>query len=114
MKLTTLKLGVLVLGLFTFSLSNAQDRQKPDPEKMFTALDTNKDASISLDEFKARKTKKEIPTETLEKRYAAMDADSNGSVTLEEYKSGMLRGEKGKKRPEGAKKKKENTEVSED
>ncbi|WP_372753065.1 EF-hand domain-containing protein [Mariniflexile sp.] len=99
MKLTTLKLGVLALGLFAFSQGNAQDKQKqqPDPEKMFAALDTNKDGAMSLEEFKARKTKKEVAPEILEKRFAKMDADANGLVFLEEFKTAMAKsGGKGK------------------
>lgn len=99
MKLTTLKTGVLALGLFTFAMGNAQDRQKPDPEKMFTALDTNKDGSISLEEFKARKRKQEVSDADLEKRFAKVDADANGLVTLEEFKTAMAnRGGNGTKK----------------
>lgn len=103
MKLTTLKLGVLALGLFAFSQGNAQDRQKPDPEKMFTILDTNKDGSISLEEMKARKRKNEVSDEMQEKRFAKIDTNADGAVTLEEFKAGIAnRGNKGegKKKPE--------------
>lgn len=103
MKTTILKFGLLTFALLAFSQVNAQDKQKPDPEKMFTTLDTNKDGSVSLDELKARKTKREIPAEAQEKRFAAMDADANGAVTLEEFKTAMAnrgnRGE-GKKKQE--------------
>ncbi len=103
MKLTTLKFGTLALGLFAFYQGKAQDRQKPDSEKMFTFLDTNKDGSISLEEFKARKRRNEVSDEMQEKRFAKIDTDADGTVTLEEFKAGIAnRGNKseGKKKPE--------------
>lgn len=96
MKFTTLKLGVVALGLFAFTQGNAQDKQKPDPEKMFTTLDTNKDGSLSLEELKARKSKKEVSAENQEKRFTAMDVNSDKSVTLEEFKAAMEKGKGGK------------------
>lgn len=86
MKLTTLKLGILALGLFAFSQGNAQNKKQPDPEKVFIALDTNKDGVISLEEFKNKKRKTEVSAEVIEKRYAKMDANADGGVTLNEFK----------------------------
>ncbi|WP_445732014.1 EF-hand domain-containing protein [Mariniflexile sp.] len=105
MKTTILKFGLLMFALFAFSQVNAQDKKQPDPEKMFASFDANDDKSISLEEFKNKKRKNEVPAEALEKRYAAMDANSDGSVTLEEFKAGMMKG----KKTEGMKKKKEKT-----
>ena len=107
MKLTTLKLTVVALGLFAYSqTSNAQDAQKkPDPEKMFKGLDANKDGVVSFEEFKNKKRKNEIPADRLEKMYARMDADSDGSVTMKEFRMNMEKG-KGEGKPEGMKKKK--------
>lgn len=109
MKLTSLKLGVLAFSLFAYSQTvSAQDAQKkPDPEKMFKGLDADKDGKISLDEFKNKKRKKEIPAERLEAMYAKMDANSDGSVTMEEYKEGLA---KGKDKLNAMKKKKAETE----
>lgn len=102
MKTTILKFGLLIFALLAFSQVNAQDKKKPDPEKMFATLDTNKDGTVSLEEMKARKTKKEVSAEMQEKRFARMDADSNGAVTLEEFKTAIEKGSKGegKKKPE--------------
>jgi Ca2+-binding EF-hand superfamily protein len=106
MKLTTLKLGVVALGLFAYSQTTTAQDKKPDPEKMFKSFDANEDGSISLEEFKNKKRKNEVPAERLEKNFARMDEDSNGSVTLEEFKTA---GEKMKSKGagEGMKKKKE-------
>ena len=98
MKTTILKFGLLTLALFAFTQINAQEKKKPDPEKMFASFDANKDNSISLEEFKGKKRKNEVPAEALEKKYAKMDANSDGSVTLDEFKAGMIKGEKGKKK----------------
>ncbi|WP_405291072.1 EF-hand domain-containing protein [Algibacter sp. Ld11] len=87
-----LKFGLVIVALCAVSITNAQDKKKPDPEKMFASYDTNEDKLITLDEFKAKKRKKEMEAEVLEKRFAKMDADSNGSVTLEEFKAGMAKG----------------------
>ncbi|MBP0903758.1 EF-hand domain-containing protein [Mariniflexile gromovii] len=103
MKTTILKFALFSFALLAFSQVNAQDRQKPDPEKMFTALDTNKDGTVSLDEMKARKTKREVTPEAQEKRFAAMDADANGAITLEEFKTAMAK-VKGRGQGEGKKK----------
>ena len=93
-----LKLGLVVMALFAVTITNAQDKKKPDPEKMFASYDTDEDKLISLDEFKAKKRRKEVEAAVLEKRYAKMDADSNGSVTFDEFKAGMEKGKgEGKK-----------------
>ena len=107
MKSTTLKLAVLAFGLFAYSqTASAQDGQKkPDPEKMFKGLDANKDGVISLEEFKNKKRKNEIPADRLEKMYSRMDADSDGSVTMKEFRMNLEKG-KGEGKPEGMKKKK--------
>ena len=108
MKFTTLKLGVLALGLFTFTQGNAQEKKKPDPEKMFASFDTNSDKSISLDEFKNKKRKNELSLDVLEKRYANMDANADGAVTLDEFKADMMKPKKpaGNTKAEGKKNKK--------
>lgn len=99
MTLKNLNFGLAITALFTISISNAQDRKKPDLEEMFASYDTNEDKLISLEEFKAYKRKKEVEADVLEKRFAKMDADSNASLTLEEFKAGMEKGNrKGNKR----------------
>jgi Ca2+-binding EF-hand superfamily protein len=95
MKSTILKFALFSFALLAFSQVNAQEKKKPDPEKMFAALDTNKDGSVTLEEMKARKTKKELSAEAQEKRFAKMDADGNGSISLEEFKGAMAKAGKG-------------------
>lgn len=108
MKLTTLKLGLLAFGLFVYSqTASAQDQQrKPDPEKMFKGLDANKDGLVTMEEFKNKKRKNEVPLERLEKMFVRMDADSNGSITSEEHKNAMAKMNQ-KKSGDGMKKKKQ-------
>lgn len=97
MKLNCLKIGVLALGLIGFSQVNAQNK-KPNPQKMFENIDANKDGSITLEEFKAKKRKHEMKPEQLEKQFARIDADKNGSVTLEELKASLAKGMKDRKK----------------
>ena len=87
MRTKNLKVSLLIITLFTCVQINAQDKnkEKPSPEKMFENLDTNKDKAISLEEFKTRKTKRELKPEAQEKIFTKMDTDSNGSVNLKEF-----------------------------
>ncbi|MCL5130444.1 EF-hand domain-containing protein [Algibacter sp. L4_22] len=87
-----LKFGLVIVALCAVSITNAQDKKKPDPEKMFASYDTDEDKLISLDEFKTKKRKKEMEAAVLEKRFAKIDADSNGTLTLDEFKAGMAKG----------------------
>ena len=91
MKTTFLKIGLFTLALLSFSQIDAQNKKKQKPEKMFAKIDTNKDGSVSLEEFKAQKVKKEIPAKEQEKRFTAMDTDANGGVNLEEYKAAIAK-----------------------
>ena len=97
-----LKFGLVAVALCAVTFTNAQEKKRPTPEKIFASYDTDEDKLISLDEFKGKKRKKEVDAAVLEKRYAKMDADSNGSVTFDEFKASM---EKGKN--QGNKKKKD-------
>ncbi|MEN3322660.1 EF-hand domain-containing protein [Mariniflexile soesokkakense] len=91
----TLKFGLVAVALCAFSFSQAQEKMKPDPEKIFVSLDTNNDKLISLDEFKAKKRKNEVPMEALEKRFSAMDTNTDGLVNFDEFTASMhKRGEK--------------------
>lgn len=102
MKLNTVKLGLLALGIFGFSLTtSAQEKKAPDFDKMFKRFDTDKNETISLEEFKAYKRKNEVAADALEKRFARMDADQNGAITLDELKANFNKpkAKKPKKKP---------------
>lgn len=73
---------------------------RPSPEKMIEHLDTDKDGSISEDEFKAGPRAKENPERAME-MFKKIDADKDGKLTLDEIKKaprpeGPPRGEGGK------------------
>lgn len=88
MKLNTVKLGLLALSVFAMSLTTtAQEKKTPDFEKMLKRFDTDKNGTVSFEEFKLAKRKNEVPLERLEKRFTRMDSDKNGAVTLEELKA---------------------------
>lgn len=98
MKLNTVKLVLLALGVFSFSSTLiAQERKKPDLEKMMKRFDTDKNGSISLKEFISVKRKNEVPADRLGKRFNQMDKDENGAVTLKELKA-FFEKSKGKKK----------------
>lgn len=98
MKLNTVKLVLLALGVFSFSSSLiAQEIKKPDVEKMMKRFDTDKNGSISLKEFISVKRKNEVPADRLGKRFNQMDKDENGAVTLKELKA-FFEKSKGKKK----------------
>ncbi|QDO93282.1 EF-hand domain-containing protein [Formosa sediminum] len=98
MKLKTITFAATAVALFAFSFTSlAQDKkERPDPEKMLEMMDTDKNETISLDEFKATKRRKEMSTEELEKQFTMMDTDANGELTLEEFKA-RRKEKKGKK-----------------
>lgn len=103
MKLNTAKLGLLALSLFSFSLAmSAQEKKAPNFDKMFKRYDADTDGSISLEEYKSTKRKKEVPVERLEKSFAKLDGNSDGAVTLEELKANFGKG-KGKSKGKGKK-----------
>lgn len=58
----------------------------PKAEQVFKKMDTNGDASLSLDEFKASPRAQKKP-EMAEKIFNKMDSDSSGGVSLEEFKN---------------------------
>ncbi|GAA3557479.1 EF-hand domain-containing protein [Snuella lapsa] len=93
-----LKIGVFILGLSICSFANAQEKKKPNIDKMFASFDSNNDKTLSLEEFKAKKRKNEIKPEALEKRFAKMDANSDGKVTVDEFKASLQGGKNKKKK----------------
>lgn len=68
----------------------------PPPERVFKKLDTDKNGSLSHEEFKAGPRAQKNP-EKAEEAFKKMDANSDGSLTLEEFKAGHpKKGEHGK------------------
>ncbi|PNW28188.1 hypothetical protein [Formosa algae] len=60
MKLKTLTFAMLSLAFFmaSFTVQAQEKKREPNPEKMLERMDTDKNGTISLDEFKSVKTKK--------------------------------------------------------
>lgn len=84
----TIKSGLVLLAIASFSFASAQDKVEVQNEKAiksFKSIDTNFDAAISLEEFKAKRMKDVSKEEQIEKRFLKMDKDKNGSLNLEEY-----------------------------
>lgn len=101
MKTTTLRLAPLALAIFACSFTGqAQEKKREiDFDKMITRFDADENGSVSLEEFKSAKRKREVDPERLEKMFANLDGDSNGEVTLEELKANWSKNrEKGKGR----------------
>ncbi len=88
----TLKIGLFIMAVASFSFVGAQEKlevketKKGNHERMFKHLDANGDGSITLEEFKAKRMKDASKEAQLEKRFAKMDTDTNGSVSNEEFK----------------------------
>ena len=92
----TLKAGIFIIAVASFSFASAQVKVEPKSdkievkkhrsEKMFQHLDANADDVITLEEFKAKLSKDKSKEERLEKRFAELDTDQNGTLNREEYK----------------------------
>ena len=61
-------------------------KDRPSPEKIFEKLDTTKDNSLSLDEFKAGPLGKKDPAKA-EEIFKKIDTDNSGALSLEEFKA---------------------------
>lgn len=79
-----------IAASFSYGEEPAAKPQKPkapNPEAMFKKLDTNKDDSLSLDEFKASPRGKKDPVKA-EAAFKKMDTDASGGLSLAEFKAG--------------------------
>lgn len=85
----TLKVSLLIIALGSISFVNAQDekrKNKHNPEELFKKLDANNDDSLSLEEFKGKRQRKDRE-EIIGNNFKELDADANGSLSLEEFTS---------------------------
>tara|TARA_R110000796_G_scaffold10419_3_gene34575 strand:- start:76 stop:420 length:345 start_codon:yes stop_codon:yes gene_type:complete len=84
----TIKTGLILLAIASFSFASAQERVEVKNEKAlkaFKKFDANFDEAITLDEFKAVRMNDASKEEQIEKRFLKMDKDKNGSVNLDEF-----------------------------
>jgi hypothetical protein len=109
MKIQIVALGVLFAGALSLVAAEEAIANKPakgekrEKASRFEAIDTDKNGSLSLEEFKvnfakrpARKVEGDKPVQTAEEAFAKLDADKSGSLSPEEMKAGR----KGKARQE--------------
>lgn len=88
----TLKIGLFVMAVASFSFVGAQEKltqNKVDSQKMFTHIDTDANGSISLEEFKANRMKDPSKKVQVEKRFSQIDTDANGSIDKKEFQTFM-------------------------
>ena len=71
--------------------ADKKDKPKVSPEERFKKLDKDGDGSLSIDEFRGKKTADEAA-----EAFKKLDANGDGKITLEEFTA-----------PQGKKKKKE-------
>ena len=85
MKLNTVKLGLITLGLFAFSLTMSAQDKAPNFEKKFKKMDPNSDGNITLAEYKAIDRKNEVSDEKLESGFNKLDKNKDGNISLNEF-----------------------------
>lgn len=86
----TLKVGLFVFTVASFSFVGAQEKlkqNKVDSAKMFNHLDTDASGSISLAEYKANRMKDPSKQAQVEKRFTQIDIDANGSIDKTEFQT---------------------------
>ncbi len=77
----------LVLGgSFAAAAPREGNKTPPDPAKVFAGKDTNKDGSLTLDEFQAGLKDKRL--ERAPQRFKTLDTSRDGKVSLDEFKAG--------------------------
>jgi Ca2+-binding EF-hand superfamily protein len=84
-----MKITIILTALFLgASLAIAADKgDKKDPEAILKSLDTNKDGSVSKEEYLASKKAQKDPAKA-GKRFEKADANKDGKLSKEEFGSG--------------------------
>ncbi len=76
---------ILTALLLSVSLATAADKgDKKDPEAILKALDSNKDGSVSKEEYLASK-KAQKDTDKAGKHFEKLDANKDGKLSKEEF-----------------------------
>ena len=74
-------------GSFAAAAPREGNKTPPDPAKVFAGKDTNKDGSLTLDEFQAGLKDKRL--ERAPQRFKTIDANGDGKVSMDEFKANV-------------------------
>jgi Ca2+-binding EF-hand superfamily protein len=69
------------------ALAAEGEKKRPDPEQIFKKKDTNGDAALSLEEYKAGMPEKALTR--ADERFKKLDSSGDGKLSLDEFKAGM-------------------------
>lgn len=81
-----LAVGGILCGSFAAAAPGDGNKTPADPAKVFARKDTNKDGSLTLDEFQAGLKDKRL--ERAPQRFKTLDTSRDGKVSLDEFKAG--------------------------
>jgi Ca2+-binding EF-hand superfamily protein len=85
-----MKVTIILIALFlgaSLAATAADKGDKKDPEAILKSLDTNKDGSVSKEEYLASKKAQKDPAKA-GKRFEKADANKDGKLSKEELGSG--------------------------
>ncbi|WP_117880870.1 CREC-EF hand family protein [Aureibaculum luteum] len=94
MKSSTIKVGLLVLGLTAFVSNSSfgqegkQDRKKPTYSELLKKMDANEDGKLAKAEVKGR----------LEENFDKIDTDKDGFISEKEFENAPKPERKGKRK----------------
>lgn len=69
------------------SVSAADGKKAPNPEKAFARKDANSDGSLTLEEYKTGMKDKAL--EKADQRFKKIDTNGDGKLSLDEFKAGI-------------------------